>query len=509
MIPIQDDYGAPAPLGEQRLPTLDTFGLSVDAALADNPFNKLVLGESYARLGNYGAGRAGKIRNLPTVTPDYIAQRSKEAGVSLGDAAGSRTMTGPQLELLIEYQQGKRATQEKLAMIPDSGSKTALSFGGALWGGIQDPLNLASSFVPVVGQARWAEAAGKASFAARTAARVKYGAIEGVAGQALIEPINWGYSKQLGDDYSMRDTLVNLAAGAVMGGVIHGGKGAAEEGVAAVRAKMSRLTPVEHGAITQQALEQLINDQPVRVEAMLDLPIAQAEGAPHNAVKELMDFGYSREEAIRMASRLDDETVTIQDNASAPGAAGADSLEAQSRLRAETEAEQFRVLVKADGTVIPLRTVDAVDTFANSQGDVILQRGIGKQEWTVLDQKAGNEGFARSRAEAWLKERADPQQIAESRIAEMKDQTSIHDASMAEWEAVTKELQQKVVPPNKELEALTKTLDEEVKQMELLADGAGVEIRADEFAANDAAIKQIETQRSVAGAIAQCRLGRA
>lgn len=72
-------------------------------------------------------------------------------------------------------------------------------------------------------------------------------------------------------------------------------------------------------------------------------------------------------------------------NASGESAA---SAEAQSRLRDETARGRDRVLVRRDGTVVPLVTADRVDQRART-GEAILQRGVGRDEWTVLEMGPG------------------------------------------------------------------------------------------------------------------------
>lgn len=59
------------------------------------------------------------------------------------------------------------------------------------------------------------------------------------------------------------------------------------------------------------------------------------------------------------------------------------SLEAQNRLRDERNAGQTRAIIRNDGSVEPLAGVDAVDTHAR-HGEVVVQRGVGKDDWTVL-----------------------------------------------------------------------------------------------------------------------------
>lgn len=102
--------------------------------------------------------------------------------------------------------------------------------------------------------------------------------------------------------------------------------------------------------------------------------------------------------------RVDDEADTLQQTANNASGESAASLEAQSRLREERAGKQ-RVRVDRYGAVSPLNTVDGVDTRAR-EGEVILQRGVGRDEWTVLDNQAGKAGAARAveAAKKWGRE---------------------------------------------------------------------------------------------------------
>jgi hypothetical protein len=79
-------------------------------------------------------------------------------------------------------------------------------------------------------------------------------------------------------------------------------------------------------------------------------------------------------------TRVSDRTDQLENNASGESSA---SLEAQHRLSDEKEAGQTRAIIRRDGTVEPLTGVDAVDIHARS-GEVVVQRGIGKEPWTIL-----------------------------------------------------------------------------------------------------------------------------
>jgi hypothetical protein len=107
-----------------------------------------------------------------------------------------------------------------------------------------DPLNVASAFVPVVGEARYASLA--ARLGKFPAALVK-GAAEGAVGQALLEPITALERRQMGDDYTLMDTLINLGFGGGLGVALHGAAYGAGAGFRFIRNRYET-PPAERGA---------------------------------------------------------------------------------------------------------------------------------------------------------------------------------------------------------------------------------------------------------------------
>jgi len=94
-----------------------------------------------------------------------------------------------------------------------------------------------------------------------------------------------------------------------------------------------------------------------------------------------------RKEAQALARRLpQSQTPGLVREATQLNASGESSasLEAISRVSQEKAAGQVRAVIEADGTVRPITGVDAVDASARD-GQVIVQRGVGANEWTVLD----------------------------------------------------------------------------------------------------------------------------
>ena len=86
-----------------------------------------------------------------------------------------------------------------------------------------DPLELAASFIPVVGPARRAALAARFG---RVGGAATAGTIEGVVGSALIEPLIVGAASRVQLDYDMQDALLSIAAGGLLGGALGGVAGA-------------------------------------------------------------------------------------------------------------------------------------------------------------------------------------------------------------------------------------------------------------------------------------------
>lgn len=97
---------------------------------------------------------------------------------------------------------------------------SSLRFGSELLAGIIDPINVASSFIPVVGEARFARLA---STLGKGGARLATGFIEGAAGAALLEPAVFALNDDLGLNYGFEDSLTNIGFGGAIGGALHFG----------------------------------------------------------------------------------------------------------------------------------------------------------------------------------------------------------------------------------------------------------------------------------------------
>jgi hypothetical protein len=234
---------------------------------------------------NQGVGRGPPRRLAPTSPalslPDAQAQ-AKAAGVeSLPLYDGVRQET---LDIMVERQQAKQALQRTIARASsDSGTRAALALT-SLAVGIADPVNIATAFVPIVPEVKYAGWLAKAgeSFLARTAVRAGTGAIEGGVGAAALEPVTAALHSSVGDDYTLTDSLINIGFGSLAGAGLRALGGAAKD--AAGRFLPTR-SPVEDLPADAQrrvmiaALGQMSEGRAVDPSAQIALE-REAQGAP-------------------------------------------------------------------------------------------------------------------------------------------------------------------------------------------------------------------------------------
>lgn len=200
-------------------PTLNDFpssltqslGAAVGEAYSGNPSTLGVDALELAR-ANAGAERVDK---------DAAKQRIADAGVKLEVPESGYSTEA--LDMLIQRKQDEARRRDILARAPSGLLGSGARFTASLLTGLTDPLNVAASFIPGIGEAnaeRMMTAAGK-SVLARAGARAQIGAVSGLVGNAALEPFVYGLHSQLHDDYTMGDALTNLAFGAMMGGGLH------------------------------------------------------------------------------------------------------------------------------------------------------------------------------------------------------------------------------------------------------------------------------------------------
>lgn len=171
----------------------------------------------------YGIQERRAEPETPLLTAEQARARIKEEGLELTvEDSGIRAGA---LDILIERK--REEVKRKLILDNAPASTIPVQLLAGFGASVLDPINIASAFVPVVGEARVASLLARAgtSVAARAAARAQVGAIEGAVGAAMVEPLVLYASAQDQSDYGAVDSLLNVAFGSVLGGGLHSAGG--------------------------------------------------------------------------------------------------------------------------------------------------------------------------------------------------------------------------------------------------------------------------------------------
>lgn len=204
------------------------FGAAFEEAFTTNPSTALYRMEGLTQeqegravvMGpeSYFAPNQGR---LEPDSPLMSAQDARDKVDSLGLKLNipEQGIRSGALDVIIQRQQEQLARQQILAR---AGSSFGTQLSAGLAASILDPINVASAFVPVVGEARYAAMLGRAATPlARAGVRAGVGALEGAVGAAIVEPLPLLAARQDQTDYDLSDSLANIAFGAVLGGGLH------------------------------------------------------------------------------------------------------------------------------------------------------------------------------------------------------------------------------------------------------------------------------------------------
>lgn len=191
----------------------------------------------------------------PMLPAEVARARVKEEGLDLSiDDGGIREGV---LDILIERKRAEAQRKFLLDNAPSSTIPVQLLAGFAA--SAIDPINIASAFIPVVGEARYASMLANATTrAARLGVRARVGALEGAVGAAMVEPLVLYASAQDQADYDITNSLLNVAFGSVLGGGLHAAGGL--------------VTDIRRGSLLDQARAESLAGAPAGVEARATTP---------------------------------------------------------------------------------------------------------------------------------------------------------------------------------------------------------------------------------------------
>jgi hypothetical protein len=226
-------------------------------------------------------------QKAPVVTP-LAEQQWKESKWARPGLSYTEGMTAEWAALLAERHDATERRKDILARDPGGVGRGGLILGSRLAAQLADPIGLASGFVPIVSQARYAAMASRLG---RYGARAATGAIEGAVGQAMLEPFVYSASQSYQRDYDFTDSLGNVAMGGLFGAGLRSAAGA----VGDLLARRGAQAHVEAGdiAVRQAAFGQEIDVRPAlrRSEPTATLVRDEAQGANAREYRWVSDKG--------------------------------------------------------------------------------------------------------------------------------------------------------------------------------------------------------------------------
>lgn len=219
--PIVDDPGTIYDYGSS---TGEALSAGFDVVADNNPVTGIVRSLSFLE-----QDLKGIIGATEWVDADTARAEAADASLTLDIPDGGIS----RYELnTVKYLKRREAEQNQLYERSQGITAGAAYFAGGLAASLTDPINIASAFIPVVGQARYAAWLRQAaSPLGRAGVRVGVGALEGAVGAAALEPLAFATAADAQLSYTAADSFINIVFGGVMGGGLHAIGGAAYDAV--------------------------------------------------------------------------------------------------------------------------------------------------------------------------------------------------------------------------------------------------------------------------------------
>lgn len=205
------------------------FGLDINRSVQESGYDQYIVGlgdvlkatakETWARNPLESTQtlvelqRAAQDENSPLVPKDQLNKEYGELGLSFEEDEYQSVV-----DLMVEEKRAERERQAIIARGPQGFGVGVAKFAVGLGVSMLDPINVASAFIPVVGQARMAQMVAKQGF---TRARFAKGIREGAVGAAVVEPIVSLAASELQADYGLADSFLNITFGSILGGGLH------------------------------------------------------------------------------------------------------------------------------------------------------------------------------------------------------------------------------------------------------------------------------------------------
>lgn len=242
---------------EGRVETSEFVSLSMQAALYDSPMwatqrAATLLGSSFTNEYN------------PLLSPEQANEKYgiEDDGVGDGGVKFTKPISAQKAFLINNYKLEERKRNERLAKGSDSAGRVALGFTTGIGSQFIDPVNLGLNFLfPGIGAERTLAIAARYG---KTAARVTQTASGVAVGMVAAEPFSY-MSQVMGEqnNYGLKDSAINFAAGMVLGTGINLTLGAISDGLSRSAKVLGEMPPEMTKRVLGEAIANLHTGKPV------------------------------------------------------------------------------------------------------------------------------------------------------------------------------------------------------------------------------------------------------
>jgi hypothetical protein len=189
-----------------------------------------------------------------TITGKEASERAAKYGLKY-DIADNEQVSVQEADAVISLKRREKQRDALFARGPGGVGGFLTEAAGGLVGTLVDPAQIAASFIPVVGQARYAAALDRAGGAlGRFGVRAQFGAVEGFVGSVVTEPLNFAYASNSQLRYEATDSFMNIAFGTFLGAGLHSLGGAVADAASGARRSAGRAPEITQRKALEQAL---------------------------------------------------------------------------------------------------------------------------------------------------------------------------------------------------------------------------------------------------------------
>ena len=339
----------------------------------------------------FGSGAQGGVPQMesPTISGEDADKRFSPPGEHLFSKPISEG-----LARIIGRQRREEIEREAVHARFAENHNPVVTFGVDTAAFLSDPLNLATMFVPGLGEERIAAFVGGraiSTVAGRTAVRAVAGATAFDAAQLPLSAMKYGLGQEEHSDYGMRAVLGDLAMGAVLGAAGHAiGGGLREIGWRHADSLMNMDAASRHAAL-RTSVAQVVEGKPIDVSAVYDTAMAQrAEtalrkwAAEHDRVQGEQDAALLRADASgteieKQQARLAEHNIRLEALAQEHASLGQEIENASARLKETFDpATQERLNAIEDELTAPGPALSAARKTALQREQTMLTEGQNK-----------------------------------------------------------------------------------------------------------------------------------